>query len=235
MGDSNTCLCKTCWTSLETFDEFHSLVATNYNVNIEMKDEKALIQNEFNTSSDLIVYEGSEEKEVILTNELIKVEALNESEDYVTEWVEEDREEEKFEQKPSPPKKQRILTIHQPRTQPVTGLDSADDQRIRETAEMYCELCSEQLDSLRDAKSHYKLSHGTRGYIICCERRFNQRCRLVEHVNTHFNFTYTCSICAKTFDSKSYLSKHLACHDDIKLFVSFILSEAKALILEISN
>lgn len=174
---------------------------------------------EHNTSTDLIVYEGVEEKEEILEHEIIKVEALNESEDYVeTEWVEEVSEE-KILVSPSPPKKQRVLTIHQPRGQSA-GLDSADDQRIRETAEMYCEMCSEPFDSLRDAKSHYKLSHGVRGYIICCERRFNQRCRLVEHVNTHFNFTYTCSICAKTFDSKAYLSKHLATHDDNKLFVS---------------
>lgn len=216
-------MCKNCWSNLEAFDEFHTLVASNYNV--ELKDHKALIQYDPNISADLIVYEEQEieEKEDILENELIKIEALNESEDFEeTEWTEESKEHENVPVNPLPPKKRRVPSIQQPRAQRITGLDTADDQRIRETAEMYCEICSEPLDSLRDAKSHYKLSHGVRGYISCCERRFNQRCRLVEHVNTHFNFNYICSICAKTFDSKSYLTKHLATHDDVKLFVSLL-------------
>lgn len=95
-------------------------------------------------------------------------------------------------------------------------LDTADDQRIKETAKMFCDLCSLPVDSLREAKAHFKYVHNREGYLICCDRKFKQRCRLVEHVNTHYHVTYPCEICGKSFDSKSYLSKHLACHETIR-------------------
>lgn len=213
-----TCLCKNCYQSLETFHEFHTFVATNYTesgpaaATVEAKEEKYHIPDL--STADLIVYD-EEEKDV----EMIKVEIIHDSEYTETEWIEEERE--SF--KPPPLKRQKkiIPSLDTSRVlRQASVLDSADDQRIRETALMNCDICNELLDSLRDAKAHFKLAHGLEGYLICCERKFRQRCRLVEHVNTHYNYTYSCSICAKTFDSKSYLTKHLACHDDNKQFVS---------------
>lgn len=126
--------------------------------------EEKYIPNEINTS-DLIVYDEEIEKEV-LEHDMIKIEVLNDTEYTMTEWIDEEKEE--------PQKKVKriasIPTTRVSRASAVTPLDSADDQRIRETASMSCEFCNELLDSLRDAKSHYKLSHGTEGYIVCCDR-----------------------------------------------------------------
>lgn len=98
--------------------------------------------------------------------------------------------------------------------------DTIDDQRIRDTAIMNCEHCMEALSNFRDAKIHYKEEHGVSGYIICCGKKFKQKCRLVDHINKHYDLSYECNICQKSFDSKSYLMKHMACHEVEKQFVS---------------
>lgn len=206
---------------MENFNEFYSYVASNYSSegpNEIIKEGKYILPDDLN-SADLIEYDEEVTKET-MELELVKVESLHDTEYVETEWIEEEKE---IAKTPSPKRALRIPSLPLPkvfRPPASTVLDSADDQRIRETANMYCEICLMQLDSLREAKSHYKMSHATEGYIICCERKFKQRCRLVEHVNTHFNYTYSCNVCLKTFDSKSYLNKHQACHDEFKQFVS---------------
>lgn len=186
-------------------------------------EEEMLIEEKFQVEneSDLIVYDAEEQRDEI--EEYVKEEYI--SEDYIEEVGYETPIEavKHFTQK-SPkkiPSIRSIPTQKLPRSVP-TQLDSADDQKIRETATMTCELCLAPFESLRDAKHHFKSQHGIEGYIVCCDRKFRQRCRLLEHVNTHFNVTYNCSICGKNFDSKSYLVKHQACHDTNKLYVSYL-------------
>jgi hypothetical protein len=197
---------------MEGWQEFYSLVASNYQ--IEIKDEVKFMPGVSVTplavDSDIIEYDEGDK----IDTEMIKVEIINENEQFEvsTEWIEE-------EEKISSPKRAKRNEEKIQRQSNI--IDSADDQRIKETAQMYCEICQESLESLRDAKSHFKVAHETEGYLICCDRKFKQRCRLVEHVNTHYNLSHPCPVCSKSFDSKSYLSKHLACHDSNKQFVSF--------------
>lgn len=158
---------------------------------------------------EIIVYDGSaikgEEEEVHLNTEHIKDEEISFADDEsMTQWIAEITPEEDVERK----QKNSMNTT------------ADDDLKIQETANMFCDICQQPLESLKDAKSHYKLMHGTLGYIVCCNRKFKQKCRLVEHVNTHYNFTYPCPQCDKTFDSKAYLGKHMACHETVKIYVS---------------
>lgn len=121
-------------------------------------------------TSDLIVYEEEvvDENEIV-ESQMIKVEMLNEIVYTDTEYIEEDK---LIEVPPVKIKKPTVISLPQPRTekQPPTQPDTADDQRIRNTANMFCDICSDPFDSLRDAKAHYKLAHNTDGYILCCDR-----------------------------------------------------------------
>lgn len=106
--------------------------------------------------SDMIVYCGDDEDGEKGENDMIKVEIINDTEQFEgsSDWLEE-------EETPLPPPKKlkRMTMIEQaPKiSRQSTVLDSADDQRIRETACMSCEVCGEPLDSLRDAKAHFKV------------------------------------------------------------------------------
>ena len=124
-------------------------------------------------STNLVVYEEQEVDNEMIDLEMVKMEPLIDSAIFETEWIEEKKEPEKKPSEPSPKKVKRIKTMSLPKTprQSTTAvLDSADDQRIRETAKMFCEMCHEPLDSLREAKSHYRNKHSVKGYIVCCER-----------------------------------------------------------------
>lgn len=100
-------------------------------------------------------------------------------------------------------------------------IDPEDDLKIKQIANMFCDICEHPLQSFSHSRSHYRNEHNTIGYLICCGKKFKQRNRLVDHMNTHFNVSYPCHICGKTFDAKSYLTRHMAYHEDLKLFVSF--------------
>jgi hypothetical protein len=217
LKDPAAVICRTCWMSLENFHEFHSTVSTNYEeIAGEELAPKDDLEEESEMISDFIVYEEEVDKDEM---NHIKVEVLEEVEYTETEWIEDGKI---IEIGLDEPIKEENLKSINPRVskQPPAVLDSADDERIRRTANMFCDVCQDALESLREAKAHYKAAHSMDGYITCCDRKFRQRCRLVEHVNTHYNFTYTCEICAKAFDSKSYLAKHQALHDGNKQFVS---------------
>lgn len=159
----DSCVCQNCWINLENFNDFHTLVTDNYNNQTEVQDEPTEAKEFFPES--FIVYEEEGDKEII--NQMVEEDCLNETEYIETEWIEDEDSEEVTKKSEKTllvgfPKKEKIST--------VPGLDSADDQRVRETANMFCELCHVQLDSLREAKSHYKITHETEGYIMCCER-----------------------------------------------------------------
>jgi hypothetical protein len=146
-----TCLCKTCWGNLEQFNEFFSFVAANFQIQVDLKEVKYQIPDD-----NMIVYDDGDKGET----EMIKVEIINDTEHFEgSDWVEEEEE-----AKPILPKK--IKSLDPPKMpRQTSALDSADDQRIRETACMACDVCNENLDSLRDAKAHFKVSLRVFGFV----------------------------------------------------------------------
>lgn len=180
LNNPESSLCHSCWTNLETFHEFCQFVAANYDSNVleasfDSNEEKFIIQ-EYHSGEiqedhsgeicedDIKVYDEDAAREE-LGHEEIKLELVYESTE--AEWLDENVEETEDRKK-----QKKIPSLNIAGTVKTTAIpiDSADDQRIRETAKMICDICPESLDSLRDAKSHYKNAHGVDGYIICCQR-----------------------------------------------------------------
>lgn len=51
-----------------------------------------------------------------------------------------------------------------------------------------CKVCPAQLHSLAQAIEHYRDQHQMdNGYLECCNRKFNKRAALVNHVRWHLN------------------------------------------------
>jgi len=96
-----------------------------------------------------------------------------------------------------------------------------DDERIQETAKMFCDLCSEKFESFANAKSHFKKMHkGIKGYLVCCDKKYVKRYRLLTHLNSHYNVSFPCNVCGKAFSSRQCLRRHMISHETLKLFVS---------------
>lgn len=74
-----------------------------------------------------------------------------------------------------------------------------------------CSVCNEQFSSFSALKEHFRLNHDPSAefFINCCERKFNFRCQLTNHIRKHLDpKAFKCQICGRRFSSKSYLKCH---------------------------
>lgn len=178
-------------------------MATNYGLIEEIQaSEDDVIVEESNIAWD----------ECIETDQMYEIEEVEALDECMYETAEIKQE-----------KKPDIINLPVPkpqrRSQP-TPIDPADDEKIRCVANMNCDICDKLLESLAQARAHFRTEHGMIGYLKCCDRKFKQRNRLLDHVNTHFNLTHACPVCAKNFDSKAYLLRHMVYHNEEKAYVS---------------
>lgn len=61
------------------------------------------------------------------------------------------------------------------------------DENVKKFFDMSCDKCPVEFTNLLHARRHYR-EHGiNKGYIKCCERKFNQRGTVNEHVMYHLN------------------------------------------------
>lgn len=193
---------------LVTFVKYEVLDDSNEDIQAVLEEphsptmmEEINCKNEYGSDSDMFV-EYEEEAEA-------ELEEIEEAE--VEEFI-----------------KPRVIKMripsHQKRVKMRTDVeinDCLDDEKIRNVCLMYCEICSVELSSLREAKSHYSYFHKMKGYLICCGRKFNARCRLIEHINIiHLHEdTFRCELCNKSFASSRTLLLHQAVHITSKAFV----------------
>jgi hypothetical protein len=212
-------ICYRCFVHVSEFHTFHESVAINYGFYDHLQS------HEKKEPESLIMYEEVHESKhnpEILDEQMIKIEEPDEvSPPIEMNWLDE-YSQEVMTPEPAP------STSRGKRGRPrkfkteedsVSLLESAEDQRIRDTANTTCEYCFEDLINFREAKIHYKEMHGIEGYFICCGRKFKQKCRLVDHINLHYELAHGCTTCGKSFSSKSYLMKHMACHEVDKEYV----------------
>ncbi len=84
---------------------------------------------------------------------------------------------------------------------------------------MKCEICSDvEFETLKFARRHYRRVHEKKGYIKCkyqdcCDRKFNQRFEILEHIRYHSDpDLYRCALCNKKCKNKISLRKHMDNH-----------------------
>lgn len=69
------------------------------------------------------------------------------------------------------------------------------DAQIREFVSLVCDLCGDggskhkQIEhrSFKDLQIHFLDEHQQRGYIVCCDKRFYRKDRLMSHITNHIN------------------------------------------------
>lgn len=189
----------TCCQNLKTFHEFYVRIFENHEsaknvIQIKIKEEQEIDNLQFDEIEEPFCESIKEEPPKTTVNE------------------------KKDKKSVKPAKEKKLYAPKNASSDP----QNYDDERIRETANMSCDLCSIKLDSFTDAKTHYKKSHkGIKGYLVCCGKKFIKRYRLLTHLNSHYNVSFPCKVCDKTFSSKQCLGRHMISHETLKLFVSF--------------
>lgn len=104
-------------------------------------------------------------------------------------------------------------------TKPPTTLEylttrDEQDELIRQTLALDCDICFERSDTFEELLAHFKDVHDIgRGYVMCCQKTFKRRYVLLEHVKVHVNpDQYACPECHKRFSTKRHLNDHIVLH-----------------------
>lgn len=92
-------------------------------------------------------------------------------------------------------------------------LDNADQKLFEEHFRLECDLCSEPLRSLLDARAHYQRAHKQRGYLTCgCGKRFTRDTAIREHCKFHVDPSpHKCTECCRIFSNAAWLASHNRC------------------------
>ncbi|TMW41176.1 hypothetical protein DOY81_013746 [Sarcophaga bullata] len=104
-------------------------------------------------------------------------------------------------------KKQK--TYYKPRTK-----RKEHDQFIaKHLKDIACELCKTSFETFAALRQHFASIHKQKGYVICCNKKFFNRTRLVDHIHSHLNPDHLkCSECGRVMSDSQHLGA-LICYD----------------------
>lgn len=92
---------------------------------------------------------------------------------------------------------------------PIAEIEE-EDETIRRHCKLACESCNSTFSTFVDLKRHFRLVHNTKGHLVCCNRTFLKRQRLVEHVKkVNDPDVFHCTICNKSYCNSTGLSLHM--------------------------
>lgn len=82
-------------------------------------------------------------------------------------------------------KKKKTISI----TNFVKNLDEIknEEAQIRDYFKMECDICKCKFFKFLEAKAHYRTEHKTRGYLLCCNRKYFHRGTVLDHIAFHVN------------------------------------------------
>lgn len=96
------------------------------------------------------------------------------------------------------------------------------DKFLADNFKMTCALCDTVMPTFRALYKHFQTEHKEKkGYAVCCQKKFYDRCKLFEHVERHVDpDNFKCNECGKELSSRKTLQIHQLSHlpDEEKKF-----------------
>ncbi|XP_030383918.1 transcription factor grauzone [Scaptodrosophila lebanonensis] len=88
------------------------------------------------------------------------------------------------------------------------------NEYIKEHYKVHCHVCSTPMEDFSEMLVHARQEHKTRGYALCCGRKFWKRGVLVDHLRRHQDpELFKCHICERVMGQRRSLELHLRMHD----------------------
>lgn len=89
-------------------------------------------------------------------------------------------------------------------------VEEKDKFIAKEYGQLSCDLCNVPLGNFNDVTTHFQEVHQKKPYVICCGKRFQNRCVLFDHMNVHVNPEYfKCKECDRVLGSRNNLKLHM--------------------------
>lgn len=97
-------------------------------------------------------------------------------------------------------------TYYKPRTK-----RKEHDQFIgKHFKDIICELCKTHFETFAVLRQHFTKAHKQKGYVICCNKKFFNRTRLVDHIHFHLNPDHLkCTKCSRIMSDSLHLERHM--------------------------
>lgn len=191
-------ICPQCWAKIEDFHQFYCEIesvhqqAAQFSV-IPLK----LVEDKCEDHSGQADCRKEEISERIDSTNVVPVEVK-------VEGI-------SLEKKKNPPKKRRKKerTGSRPRKIKFADRIAECDQLIAKYINAICDHCSAHFPTFTELQTHSLALHQRRSYVFCCDKRYNQRTRLYEHVLLHVNPEYyQCDICKRNCLDNESLRRH---------------------------
>ncbi|XP_053698455.1 transcription factor grauzone-like [Sabethes cyaneus] len=180
-------ICPGCWSKIEDFHQFYCEIekihrdAAQLTVKLEGDKSETPVRNEDNQKQDI------SEKTVHQTEVKSTEISL------------------KKEKKPFKKKKKKERVRCRPRKTKL----AENDQLIAKYINSICDHCCAHFPTFSELQTHSLAVHQRRAYVYCCDKRYNQRTRLYEHVLLHVNpECYQCDICKRNCLDNESLRRH---------------------------
>ncbi|XP_055622141.1 transcription factor grauzone-like [Toxorhynchites rutilus septentrionalis] len=190
-------ICSVCWNKLSEFHLFYCQVEQLCKQ--ESSTYKLFLVEKLETSAE-IPDDDNEFKNAIIKTEVVNNEMGNEHVGDI-----------ELEEKLNLPSGLEKEQSEEPKTgnQNVGHNVMVNDQDILLFCQLDCKYCSESFVTFKQLKKHYSSVHNQRGFVMCCDLRFDDPTRLREHIRVHMNpSTFHCSECKRNFCSKRSLLNH---------------------------
>ncbi|XP_058828579.1 transcription factor grauzone-like [Topomyia yanbarensis] len=185
-------ICSRCWTKIEKFHEFYCEVEKTHENKCQfsfapVKQEETA--NETETSFDEVErLEESSDGVDFGTLLHVQVNPVNANDN-------------------AQKKKQRKR--YRPKRMKLADRIAQDDELIAKYVNASCDQCSAHFPSFTELQTHSTAIHQRRAYVFCCDKRYNQRTRLFEHILLHVNPEhYQCDVCKRNCLDNESLRRH---------------------------
>nr|XP_036229943.1 transcription factor grauzone-like [Bactrocera oleae] len=88
--------------------------------------------------------------------------------------------------------------------------EELDEYIAKKNFKFTCCICQISLENFTHLKSHFRGSHQTSGYVLCCGKKLRQRGLLIDHINFHEDPDYfKCKHCGKRMKERRSIDLHL--------------------------
>ncbi|XP_058460589.1 transcription factor grauzone-like [Malaya genurostris] len=224
------CICEECWMQVKQFHDFYTAIEKTHNgttvqntdlvINVDLDNiPLKSTQNKYDcciVQNNEKQIEPNQQFDVEITEEIVNdssdIDSILDELGDTSPGKNQKNSNKKIESNCS----NRIERIYH---KPIEEIES-EDKKILEHCELHCEKCQTAFINFGEFKRHFREVHQTRAQVICCDRKFSKRFRLVEHVIRHKDpNAFKCSICSKSYSNSAGLSLHMIKHDSPESFV----------------
>ena len=93
---------------------------------------------------------------------------------------------------------------------PRTNRKEHDQFIAKHFKDIVCDLCETSFENFPALRQHFSVTHKQKGYVICCNKKFFNRTRLVDHIHTHLNPDhFKCKECDRVMSDRLHFESHM--------------------------